>query len=234
MRVGHRATFDVAPAVPSPLRVWLWAVFPGHRGCDDLPLRLRLEGAVSAAEPAGASRCNGRRGTPDRAAGTLVDASSARPCAVGSQTSRHGSDVDRAFVPDESDRPAAACFPRHRSHADAAGGTSGNRDGTLRRDALWQVRARAAPVRRVAALCARAQAPRAGGARRVATPRRSAPSLERAGERRQDSAREYASGMAFRIVVLGGYGNFGGRICRSLATDKEIWLGVAGRDLTRD
>lgn len=39
--------------------------------------------------------------------------------------------------------------------------------------------------------------------------------------------------MAFRIVVLGGYGNFGGRICRSLATDKEIWLGVAGRDLTR-
>ena len=36
--------------------------------------------------------------------------------------------------------------------------------------------------------------------------------------------------MAFRIVVLGGYGNFGGRICRSLATEKNIWLGVAGRD----
>jgi saccharopine dehydrogenase-like NADP-dependent oxidoreductase len=39
--------------------------------------------------------------------------------------------------------------------------------------------------------------------------------------------------MAFRIVVLGGYGNFGGRICRSLATEKEIWLGVAGRDAAR-
>jgi saccharopine dehydrogenase-like NADP-dependent oxidoreductase len=39
--------------------------------------------------------------------------------------------------------------------------------------------------------------------------------------------------MAFRIVVLGGYGNFGGRICRSLATEKEIWLGIAGRDAAR-
>jgi saccharopine dehydrogenase-like NADP-dependent oxidoreductase len=39
--------------------------------------------------------------------------------------------------------------------------------------------------------------------------------------------------MAFRIVVLGGYGNFGGRICRSLATEKNIWLGVAGRDQAR-
>jgi saccharopine dehydrogenase-like NADP-dependent oxidoreductase len=39
--------------------------------------------------------------------------------------------------------------------------------------------------------------------------------------------------MAFRIVVLGGYGNFGGRICRSLATDEELWLGVAGRDTAR-
>jgi predicted dehydrogenase len=39
--------------------------------------------------------------------------------------------------------------------------------------------------------------------------------------------------MAFRIVVLGGYGNFGGRICRSLATEKGIWLGVAGRDAAR-
>jgi saccharopine dehydrogenase-like NADP-dependent oxidoreductase len=36
--------------------------------------------------------------------------------------------------------------------------------------------------------------------------------------------------MTFRIVVLGGYGNFGGRICHSLATEKGIWLGVAGRD----
>ena len=39
--------------------------------------------------------------------------------------------------------------------------------------------------------------------------------------------------MAFRIVVLGGYGNFGGRICRALATEKEVWLGVAGRDAVR-
>ncbi len=39
--------------------------------------------------------------------------------------------------------------------------------------------------------------------------------------------------MAFRIVVLGGYGNFGGRICRSLATEEEIWLGVAGRNAAR-
>jgi saccharopine dehydrogenase-like NADP-dependent oxidoreductase len=39
--------------------------------------------------------------------------------------------------------------------------------------------------------------------------------------------------MAFRIAVLGGYGNFGGRICRALATEKEIWLGVAGRDAAR-
>ena len=34
-----------------------------------------------------------------------------------------------------------------------------------------------------------------------------------------------------RIVVLGGYGNFGGRICRSLATEKES--GSASRDETR-
>jgi saccharopine dehydrogenase-like NADP-dependent oxidoreductase len=39
--------------------------------------------------------------------------------------------------------------------------------------------------------------------------------------------------MTFRIVVLGGYGNFGGRICRALAAEKEIWLGVAGRDTAR-
>jgi saccharopine dehydrogenase-like NADP-dependent oxidoreductase len=39
--------------------------------------------------------------------------------------------------------------------------------------------------------------------------------------------------MTFRIVVLGGYGNFGGRICRALATENEIWLGVAGRDAAR-
>jgi saccharopine dehydrogenase-like NADP-dependent oxidoreductase len=45
--------------------------------------------------------------------------------------------------------------------------------------------------------------------------------------------REYAVKMAFRIVVLGGYGNFGGRICRALATEKEVWLGVAGRDAVR-
>ena len=46
-------------------------------------------------------------------------------------------------------------------------------------------------------------------------------------------APEYAGKMAFRIVVLGGYGNFGGRICRALATENEMWLGVAGRDAAR-
>jgi saccharopine dehydrogenase-like NADP-dependent oxidoreductase len=39
--------------------------------------------------------------------------------------------------------------------------------------------------------------------------------------------------MSFRIVVLGGYGNFGGRICRALAIEKGNWLGVAGRDAAR-
>jgi Saccharopine dehydrogenase NADP binding domain len=39
--------------------------------------------------------------------------------------------------------------------------------------------------------------------------------------------------MAFRIVVLGGYGNFGGRICRALATEDAVWLGIAGRDFER-
>jgi len=33
------------------------------------------------------------------------------------------------------------------------------------------------------------------------------------------------------ILVLGGYGNFGGRICRALAGDSRIALQVAGRDL---
>ena len=36
--------------------------------------------------------------------------------------------------------------------------------------------------------------------------------------------------MAFRIVVIGGYGNFGGRICRALSTEKDVWIGVAGRN----
>lgn len=39
--------------------------------------------------------------------------------------------------------------------------------------------------------------------------------------------------MAFRIVVLGGYGNFGGRICRALAAERDVWIGVAGRDRAR-
>ncbi len=39
--------------------------------------------------------------------------------------------------------------------------------------------------------------------------------------------------MAFRIVVLGGYGNFGGRICQALAAEKDVWIGVAGRDRAR-
>jgi hypothetical protein len=33
---------------------------------------------------------------------------------------------------------------------------------------------------------------------------------------------EYPFAVTFRIVVLGGYRNFGGRICRALATEKEI------------
>ena len=36
--------------------------------------------------------------------------------------------------------------------------------------------------------------------------------------------------MPFRILVLGGYGLFGGRICRALAEERELWIGVAGRD----
>jgi saccharopine dehydrogenase-like NADP-dependent oxidoreductase len=36
--------------------------------------------------------------------------------------------------------------------------------------------------------------------------------------------------MPFRIVVLGGYGHFGGRISRALAGEPEIELIVAGRD----
>ena len=36
-----------------------------------------------------------------------------------------------------------------------------------------------------------------------------------------------------RIVVLGGYGHFGGRICRSLAAERGWDLIVAGRDPVR-
>jgi saccharopine dehydrogenase-like NADP-dependent oxidoreductase len=36
-----------------------------------------------------------------------------------------------------------------------------------------------------------------------------------------------------RVLVLGGYGNFGARICRGLAADARIELVVAGRDLGR-
>ncbi len=38
--------------------------------------------------------------------------------------------------------------------------------------------------------------------------------------------------MQTRIVVLGGYGHFGGRICRALANDSNLSLVVAGRNLT--
>ncbi len=34
----------------------------------------------------------------------------------------------------------------------------------------------------------------------------------------------------FRVLVLGGYGNFGARICRALATDEGIAVLAAGRD----
>ena len=40
-------------------------------------------------------------------------------------------------------------------------------------------------------------------------------------------------GMRYRIVILGGYGNFGARICRALASEEAIWLGIAGRDRFR-
>ncbi len=36
--------------------------------------------------------------------------------------------------------------------------------------------------------------------------------------------------MTLRVLVLGGYGNFGGYICRALAADSRIRLVVAGRD----
>ncbi len=39
--------------------------------------------------------------------------------------------------------------------------------------------------------------------------------------------------MPFRILVLGGYGLFGGRICRALNDERELWIGVAGRDAGR-
>lgn len=37
--------------------------------------------------------------------------------------------------------------------------------------------------------------------------------------------------MTLRVLVLGGYGNFGGYVCRALADDERIQLIVAGRDL---
>lgn len=43
----------------------------------------------------------------------------------------------------------------------------------------------------------------------------------------------YSKNQKFRIVVLGGYGNFGTRICRALATDENIDLIVAGRNLAK-
>ena len=36
-----------------------------------------------------------------------------------------------------------------------------------------------------------------------------------------------------KILVLGGYGNFGARICRAMATDADIELMIGGRDLGR-
>jgi len=36
-----------------------------------------------------------------------------------------------------------------------------------------------------------------------------------------------------KILVLGGYGNFGARICRALAADADIELMIGGRDLQR-
>lgn len=42
-----------------------------------------------------------------------------------------------------------------------------------------------------------------------------------------------AAAMRFRILILGGYGNFGARIARRLANDADIELVVAGRSLSR-
>ena len=39
--------------------------------------------------------------------------------------------------------------------------------------------------------------------------------------------------MAFRIVVLGGYGQFGARIARTLSRDPSMEVTVVGRDPTR-
>lgn len=39
--------------------------------------------------------------------------------------------------------------------------------------------------------------------------------------------------MTLRVVVLGGYGNFGGYVCRALAGDPAIQLVVAGRNLAK-
>jgi len=39
--------------------------------------------------------------------------------------------------------------------------------------------------------------------------------------------------VAFRVVVLGGYGHFGGRIVQALAADPAIEAIVAGRDAAR-
>ncbi len=39
--------------------------------------------------------------------------------------------------------------------------------------------------------------------------------------------------MTLRVLVLGGYGNFGGYVCRALAGDARIQLIVAGRDQAR-
>jgi saccharopine dehydrogenase-like NADP-dependent oxidoreductase len=39
--------------------------------------------------------------------------------------------------------------------------------------------------------------------------------------------------VALKVLVLGGYGNFGARICRALASDPGIELLIGGRDLQR-
>src|SRR5689334_19992239 len=37
-----------------------------------------------------------------------------------------------------------------------------------------------------------------------------------------------------RVVVIGGFGNFGARICRALAADKDMEVLPAGRSATRE
>ena len=52
------------------------------------------------------------------------------------------------------------------------------------------------------------------------------------GKKAEEQAGEQAApSVPCRVLVLGGYGHFGGRICRALALDPHIQLVIAGRNL---